>query len=84
MQKKINFSGNQWFAIEEIPTMWYKGIRYFDFKKIDFLTNNGLAGLINLLKLHLEKGIEVQLVNMNEALKRKIKSLGLDRLIILK
>lgn len=79
--KKINLSGNDWLVIDDIPGMFYRGTQYFDFKKIPFINYNGLANLIAFLKYFAEKDIEVQFVNVNESIKNKIRSMGLDHIL---
>lgn len=79
--KKINLSGDHWLSIDEIPGMYCRGIQYFDFKKVVFINYNGLAHLIKFFKFFLEKGIEVHLVNVNEPIKNKIRSMGLDHIL---
>lgn len=79
--KKINLSGNDWLTIDDIPGMFYRGTQYFDFKKIAFVNYNGLANLIKFLKYFAEKDIEVQFVNVNDAIKNKIRSMGLDHIL---
>lgn len=82
--RRINFSGDKWLRIEDIPGLYYRGIQYFDFKKIEFINNNGLANLIKFLKFYLEKGIEVQFVNLGVAVKNKIRSMGLEHILYIK
>lgn len=66
----------------ELPGVYYKGIQYYDLKNIYFINNTGLANLIDLLKSLLEKNVEVQFVNVSDKIKEKIRSLGLDEILI--
>jgi anti-anti-sigma regulatory factor len=40
-----------------------------------------MASLIDLLKSLLKQGVETQFVNVNDSIKAKIRSLGLDRIL---
>jgi hypothetical protein len=80
--KSINLSGNEWIIIDELPGVYCEGIQYYDLKNIGYINSMGMASLIELLKSLLEWGIEVQFVNASPAIKNKIKSLGLDHILI--
>jgi hypothetical protein len=96
--KSIHFSGDhfviredgpvntyQKYKIEEsseLPGVFYKGVQYYDLKNIYFINNTGLANLIDLLKSLLEKDVEVQFVNVSEKIKKKIRSMNLDQILI--
>ncbi|MDQ3046936.1 MAG: STAS domain-containing protein [Bacteroidota bacterium] len=79
--KSISLSGDKWVISDELPGVYCDGIQYYDLKDITFLNNTGFANLIDLLKSLLGKGVEVQFVNVNERIKNKIKSLGLDHIL---
>jgi ABC-type transporter Mla MlaB component len=78
---RINLSGDSWLSIDEIPGMYYRGIQYFDFRKISYINYNGLAHLVKFLKFFLEKGTEVHLVNVSESIKNKINAVGLNHVV---
>lgn len=66
----------------ELPGVFCQGIQYYDLKNIYFINNTGMANLLDLLKSLLQKDVEVQFVNVCDKIKNKIKSLGLDHIII--
>lgn len=80
-QSRLNLSGDDWLMIEDIPGFYYHGIQYFDFKKVNFINYNGLANLVKFMKEFLEKGIEIQFVNVSETIKKKIKEIGLGHVL---
>ncbi len=67
--------------IDELSGVCIDGIHYYDFKNIHFINNTGMAGLIDLLKCLLQKGEKIQFVNVNEKVKNKIKSMGLENIL---
>lgn len=79
--KAINFSGDEVVVTDEIPSVYCQGVQYYDLKNIGFINYNGMANLIDFLKSLLEKGIEVKFVNVNEQIKSKIKSIGLEHIL---
>ena len=66
---------------DELPGVYCQGVQYYDLKNIVFINYNGMSSLIGFLKSLLEKGIEVQFVNVNEKIKEKIKSIGLEHIL---
>ena len=79
--KSINLSGDGLVIIEEIPGVLLKGVQYYDLKNITSINYNGMANLIDFLKSLLENGTEVRFVNVNEEIKNKIKSIGLEHIL---
>ena len=79
--KTINLSGDQVVITDELPGVYCQGVQYYDLKNIVFINYNGMSSLIGFLKSLLEKGIEVQFVNVNEKIKEKIKSIGLEHIL---
>lgn len=67
--------------IHELSGVCIDGIHYYDFKNIHFINNTGMAGLIDLLKCLLQKGEKIQFVNVNDKVKNKIKSMGLENIL---
>jgi hypothetical protein len=67
---------------KELPGVYFKGIQYYDLKDIHFINNTGIANLIDLLKSLLENNVEVRFVNVSDKIKTKIKSMGLDHILI--
>jgi ABC-type transporter Mla MlaB component len=59
-------------------------VRYYDLRNILFINNTGVANLIKLLKVILEKGYELQLINVNKKIKEKIMKMGLGNIIYCK
>jgi hypothetical protein len=66
----------------DLPGVFFQGTQYYDLKNVYFINNTGMAKLIELLKSLLEKNMDVQFVNVCDKIKNKIKSLGLDHIII--
>jgi anti-anti-sigma regulatory factor len=66
---------------EELAGVCIDGVHYYDFKNVQFINNTGMASLIDLSKCLLEQGIKVQFVNVNEKIKNKIKSIGLENIL---
>jgi ABC-type transporter Mla MlaB component len=79
--KFINLSGDQYVVTDELPGVYCEGVQYYDLKNVGFISNTGMANLVELLKSLLEKGVEVQFVNVNDKIKKKIKSLGLEHIL---
>lgn len=79
--KSIHPAGESWEVIDDLPGVYTQGIQYYDLKNIGFISNTGMASLIEMLKSLLQKGIEVQFVNVNDKIKEKVKSLGLDHIL---
>jgi hypothetical protein len=61
--------------------VYCEGVQYYDLSGIKYINNTGMAILIDLLKSLLEMGVEVQFVNVHESIKKKIKEMGLDKII---
>lgn len=85
MEKRIrdneffNLTGEN--PVDELAGVCIDGIHYYDFKNVQYLNNTGMASLIDLLKCLLERGEKVQFVNVNEKIKNKIRSLGLESIL---
>ena len=82
--KKIRL--NELFQLSESPMdelagVCIDGVHYYDFKNIHSINNTGIATLIDILKCLLEKGVKVQFVNVNEKIKNKFKSMGLENIL---
>jgi anti-anti-sigma factor len=80
--KSINLAGNQLVITTELSGVFCQGVQYYDLKNIQFINNAGLASLVDLLKSLLKDGVQVQFVNVNEKIKKKIRELGLDHILI--
>jgi anti-anti-sigma factor len=61
--------------------VYCEGVQYYDLSGISYINNTGMAILIDLLRSLLEMGVEVQFVNVHENIRKKIKLLGLDKII---
>lgn len=79
--KSMNLAGNQLVITAELSGVFCQGIQYYDLRNIQFINNAGLANLIDLLKSLLKQGVEVQFVNVNVKIKKRIKELGLDHIL---
>jgi anti-anti-sigma factor len=70
---------------EEIATklsgVYCEGVQYYDLNGVQYINNTGMAILIDLLKALLEMGVEVQFVNVHDSIKKKIKAMGLEKII---
>jgi len=64
-----------------LPGVYCQGVQYYDLSNVHFINNTGMAILIDLLKSLLEMGVEVQFVNVEEKIKRKIRDMGLEKII---
>ncbi len=82
--KSINLNGSQLVIKAELSGVFCQGIQYYDLKNIFFINNAGMASLIDLLKSLLKQGVDVQFVNVNEKIRNKIRSLGLDHILVCK
>ncbi len=80
--KSMNLSGEQLVITAELSGVFCQGIQYYDLRNILFINNAGMANLIELLRSLLKQGVQVQFVNVNEKIKRKIRSMGLDQILI--
>jgi ABC-type transporter Mla MlaB component len=69
------------YSTEKIPGVYCEGVQYYDLNGVQYINNTGMATLIDILKLLLEMGVEVQFVNVNENIKQKIKDAGLEKII---
>lgn len=66
---------------DDLAGVLCKGVQYYDFKNIPFISNTGLASLIRILKASLKQGIKLKFVNVNKRIQQKIQTLGLDKFI---
>lgn len=67
--------------VAELSGVYCEGVQYYDLRGIEYINNTGMAILIDLLKSLLEMGVEVQFVNVHENIRRKIREMGLDKII---
>ena len=79
--KTINLSGDQLVVTNELSGVYFGGVQYYDFMNIHYINNTGMANLIDFLKSLLEKAVEVQFMNVNDKIKNKIKSMGLEHIL---
>lgn len=77
----LKIKSDELFPADKLSGAYIQGIQYYDLKNIQFINNTGMADLISLLRSLLKKGVEVQFVNVNENIKNKIKSMGLDHIL---
>lgn len=78
---KLDLAGNKRVSIEALAGVFYKGKQYYDFKDFNFITNAGLARLVEFLRQKMYKGIEVRFINVNERIQEKIKAMGLEHIL---
>lgn len=57
-----------------------EGVQYYDLKDTLHINNTGLANFIDLLKSLLKKGLKLHFVNVNDKIKEKMRSMGLDKI----
>jgi ABC-type transporter Mla MlaB component len=79
--KSINLSGDKLIITADLSGVFCQGVQYYDLVNIQFINNNGIAHLIDLLKSLLKQGVEVQFVNVAEKIKEKIRAMGLENVI---
>lgn len=80
--KNLSLAGDQLVITAELSGVFCQGVQYYDLKNIQFINNAGMASLIDLLKSLLKQGVQVEFVNVNEKIKKRIKELGLDHVLI--
>jgi ABC-type transporter Mla MlaB component len=78
---KLDLAGDKSVAIESLAGVFYKGKQYYDFKDFNFITNAGLARLIEFLRHKLRNGVDVRFINVNERIQNKIKEMGLEHVL---
>lgn len=79
--KTISLTGDKVLVTDELPGVYCHGIQYYDLKNIGYVNYNGMANLIDFIRSQIEKGVEVQFVNVNDTIKSKIKSIGLEHIL---
>jgi anti-anti-sigma regulatory factor len=61
--------------------VYHKGIMYYDFSKVKFINNSGIADIIDLVKSWIDLGAEVRFTNVSEEIKRKLRESELEGII---
>jgi ABC-type transporter Mla MlaB component len=79
--KSRELTGDELAQNSELSGVFCKGVQYYDFSRINFINNNGIANLITLLRSLLKQGRQVQLVNVSKKIRDKFLALGLDNII---
>ncbi len=79
--QNMNLLTDQQESKAQLSGVFCKGVQYFDFKNIDFISNSDLANLIDLLKSFLKQGVALQFVNVNKKIKEKIRAMGLENIL---
>src|SRR3989344_7391034 len=69
------------YPMDELAGVCIDDVHYYDFKNIQFINSTGVASLIDLSKCLMLHGIRIQFVNVNEKIKNKIKSMGLENIL---
>jgi hypothetical protein len=71
--------------INEAPTAQLmedlQGYRDYDLGNLHYISNTGLANIVDLLKTSLKRGIEVHFLNASEKIKNKIRAMGMDNFL---
>jgi hypothetical protein len=58
-----------------------QGFQEYDLGDVHYISNTGLANIIDLFKSSLRLGIEVHFLNASEKIKNKIRALGMDTIL---
>jgi anti-anti-sigma regulatory factor len=66
---------------EVLAGVYHKGIMYYDFSKVKFINNSGIADIIDLVKSWIDLGAEVRFTNVSEEIKRKLRESELEGII---
>jgi ABC-type transporter Mla MlaB component len=69
------------YTTDRLSGVYCQGVQYYDLNGIQYINNQGMATLIDVLKSLLEMGVEVQFVNVDEKIKAKIREMGLEKII---
>jgi anti-anti-sigma factor len=71
--------------INEAPTAKLiedlQGFQEYDLGNVHYISNTGLANIVDLLKTSLKRGIEVHFLNVSEKIKNKIRQMGMDNIL---
>ncbi|MFL5764123.1 MAG: STAS domain-containing protein [Bacteroidia bacterium] len=78
-EEPIQLDGN--YSVDKLPGVLCKGVQYVDLNNVGFVNNTGMAALIDLMKSLLKQGVDTQFVNVNQPIRKKINSLGLDQIL---
>src|SRR5688572_28600122 len=65
---------------KELPGVLCHGVQYYDLRRIHLISNTGLVNLVNLLRSLLQRGLEVRFINVCDAIKIRMKVMGLDKI----
>jgi anti-anti-sigma regulatory factor len=79
--KSIHLSEDKIILSDELSGVYHHGIQYYDLKNIDFINYTGMVNLLDFIKSLAQEGVQVQFVNVNEKIKDKIKSVGLEDIL---
>lgn len=66
---------------EIMAGVYYKGTMYYDFSRVTFINNSGVADLIDLVKSWLEMGIQVKFLQVSREIKEKIEEHGINGIL---
>jgi hypothetical protein len=58
-----------------------QGFQEYDLGNVHYISNTGLANIIDLFKSSLRKGIEVHFLNASEKIKNKIRQMGMETIL---
>jgi len=69
------------YHTDRLAGVYCEGVQYFDLSSVSYINNTGMATLIDLLKSLLEMGVDVQFVNVDDRIKKRIQEAGLEKII---
>jgi hypothetical protein len=58
-----------------------QGFQDYDLGNLHYISNTGLANMIDLFKSALKRGIEVHFLNASEKIRNKIHAMGMDHIL---
>jgi hypothetical protein len=58
-----------------------QGFQEYDLGNLHYISNTGLANMIDLFKSALKRGIDVHFLNVSEKIRNKIHSMGMDHIL---
>ncbi len=81
VKQSIHLSEDKLGRVLNLSGVQCDGVQYYDLKNVLYINNTGLANFIDLLKTLIKKGLSLKFVNVNDKIKEKIRSMGLDKVL---
>lgn len=81
VKQSIHLSEDKLGRVLNLSGVQCQGVQYYDLKNVLYINNTGLANFIDLLKTLIKKGLSLRFVNVNDKIKEKIRSMGLDKVL---